>query len=307
LDVTDNTKLGVFNLKKRLLSISLAAGIIGLSACSNDGSDAVVKSDAGDITKDELYDAMKEKYGTTVLQSLLYEKVLEDKYDVSDEELDERIDSIKSQLGDNFELAIQQYGYKDEDELRSMIKTGMLQEKAAVKEVDVTEDEIKAYYDDYKPEIKARHILVADEKTAKEVKTKLDNGEKFEDLAKEYSTDTASAENGGDLGWFGANTMVAEFEDAAYKLDVDEISDPVKTENGYHIIQVTDKKEKGKFEDVKDEMEYELKVSKLTSDTINSAMEKELKDADVKIEDKDLESLLDTTSTSGSTNTTSGS
>ena len=294
-------------MKKRLLSISLAAGIIGLSACSNDGSDAVVKSDAGDITKDELYDAMKEKYGTTVLQSLLYEKVLEDKYDVSDEELDERIDSIKSQLGDNFELAIQQYGYKDEDELRSMIKTGMLQEKAAVKEVDVTEDEIKAYYDDYKPEIKARHILVADEKTAKEVKTKLDNGEKFEDLAKEYSTDTASAENGGDLGWFGANTMVAEFEDAAYKLDVDEISDPVKTENGYHIIQVTDKKEKGKFEDVKDEMEYELKVSKLTSDTINSAMEKELKDADVKIEDKDLESLLDTTSTSGSTNTTSGS
>lgn len=54
-------------------------------------------------------------------------------------------------------------------------------------------------------------------------------------------------------------------------------------------------------------MEYELKVSKLTSDTINSAMEKELKDADVKIEDKDLESLLDATSTSGSTNTTSGS
>lgn len=288
-------------MKKWLLSLSVAAGVVGLAACSSGGSDAVVKSDAGEITKDDLYEAMKDKYGTSVLQSLLYEKVLEDKYEVSDEEIDERVNSIKEQLGDNFELAIQQYGYADEDDLRSMIKTGMLQEKAAVKEVEVTEDEIKAYYDDYKPEIQARHILVADEETAKEVKSKLEDGEKFEDLAKEYSTDTASAENGGDLGWFGTGTMVAEFEDAAYALDVNEISDPVKTENGYHIIEVTDKKEKGEYEDVKDDMEYELKVSKLTSDTINAAMQKELEDANVEIEDEDLNSILTTTTTTTET------
>lgn len=63
-------------------------------------------------------------------------------------------------------------------------------------------------------------------------------------MAEEYSTDTASAANGGDLGWFGAGQMVAEFEEAAYALEVDEISDPVESQHGFHIIQVTDKKKK---------------------------------------------------------------
>ncbi|WP_445486571.1 peptidylprolyl isomerase [Niallia sp. 03133] len=280
-------------MKKWILSLTIAAGVLSLSACSNEKSEAVVKSDAGDITKDQLYDAMKDKYGVTVLQTLLYEKVLEKKYKVSDKEVDEQVDKIKSQYGDNFLNAIQQYGYNSEDELRAMFKTGLLQQKAAAKEVKVTDKEVKAYYDDYKPEIKARHILVADEKTAKEVKKKLDNGDKFEDLAKEYSKDPGSAEKGGDLGWFGANAMVPEFEKAAYALKVNEISNPVKTDNGFHIIQVTDKKEKGKYEDVKDKMAYDLKVSKLTNEEINKAMQKELKDADVSVEDKDLKSVLD--------------
>ncbi|MGP7818997.1 peptidylprolyl isomerase [Niallia sp. 01092] len=281
-------------MKKWILSLTLAASVIGLSACSNDGSEAIVKTDAGDITKNELYDAMKEKYGAAVLQPLLYEKVLEKKYNVSDKEVNEQVDKLKGQYGDQFLTVIKQYGYNSEDELREFFKTGLLQQKAAVKEVKVTDDEIKAYYDEYKPEIKARHILVADEKTAKEVKQKLDKGEKFEDLAKKYSTDPGSKDKGGDLGWFGANAMVPEFEKAAYALKVNEISNPVKSEHDYHIIQVTDKKEKGKYEDVKDKMAFDLKVSKLTNEDISKAMQKEIKDANVKIEDKDLKSILDT-------------
>lgn len=288
----------MFNLKKWILSLTLAAGVISLSACSDDESEKIVTSDAGEITKEQLYDAMKEKYGASTLQPMLYEKVLEKKYKVSDEELDEEVNKIKNQYGDNFLTAIQQYGYNSEEDLRAMFKTGLLQQKAAVKNIKVTEKEIKAYYEDYQPEIKARHILVADEKTAKEVKKKLDNGEKFATLAKEYSTDTATASKGGDLGWFGTGTMDENFEKAAYKLKTKEISTPVKTENGYHIIQVTNKKEKEKYEDVKDEMEYKLKVSKLTTEDINEAMEKELKEADVSIKDKDLKALLDATTSS---------
>nr|WP_295971168.1 peptidylprolyl isomerase [uncultured Bacillus sp.] len=278
-------------MKKWILSLSIAAGVLALTACNS--SEAVVESDAGDITKDELYDAMKDKYGQAVLQELLNEKVLGDKYEVSDKELDKRFNEIKEQLGENFQMALLQYGYEDEDAFKEAIKISMLEEKATLKTVKVTEKDVKKYYDEkYKPEIKARHILVADEETAKKVKEKLDAGEKFEDLAKEYSTDTGTAAKGGDLGWFGPGAMVAEFEEAAYALNKNEISGPVQTQNGFHIIQVTDKKKAEKFADVKDEMEYQLKLSKLDNESVKRAMDKEMKDANVKIIDKDLKGII---------------
>ncbi|MBY0123082.1 peptidylprolyl isomerase [Bacillus sp. S/N-304-OC-R1] len=282
-------------MKKLIVSLTLTAGVLALSACSGNnanGSDVVVQTKAGDISKDELYNAMKAKAGEDVLRELIYEKVLSKNYKVTDKEIDQKIADLKEQLGSNFEMALLQYGYKNEDELKDTFRTGLMQEKAAIKDVKVTDKEVKEYYDNYKPQIKARHILVDDEKTAKEVKKKLDEGAKFEDLAKEYSKDPGSAANGGDLGWFGPGRMVPEFEKAAYALKVNEVSEPVKSEHGYHIIQVTDKKEKKSFDEMKDQMEYELKVSKLDADKIQKAMDRELKAADIKINDKDLKDVL---------------
>jgi foldase protein PrsA len=281
-------------MKKWILALTIAGGVLGLTACNGNGesSEKVVESKAGDVTQEELYNAMKDKFGNQALQQLVYEKVLSKKYKVTDKELDEKIQQLKEDLGENFEMTLQQYGYKSEDDLKKTMKLGMLQEKAAMKDIKVTEKELKDYYDNYKPEIKARHILVADEAKAKEVKQKLDGGAKFEEVAKEYSTDTASAQNGGDLGWFGAGKMDPDFEKAAYALKVNEISGPVKSQFGYHIIQVTDKKEKKPYEDMKKQVEYEVKSSKLTTEEINKAMERELKDADVKVNDKDLKDAL---------------
>ena len=283
-------------MKKWILALTLTGGVLTLGACNQSGSNTVAESKAGNVTQEELYNAMKDKVGDQALQQLMYEKVLSKNYKISDKELNEKVDQLKSQLGANFEATIAQYGYKSEADFKKTMKLGMMQEKAALKDVKVTEKELKEYYDNYQPDIKARHILVADEATANEVKKKLDDGAKFEDVAKEYSTDTASAQNGGDLGTIN-NTNKAQYDPdfvkAAFALKANEISAPVKTQFGYHIIQVTEKKEKKPYEEMKKEIEYQVKQSKLTSDVINKAMQRELKAANVKVTDKDLKDALE--------------
>ncbi|WP_077211099.1 peptidylprolyl isomerase [Bacillus dakarensis] len=279
-------------MKKWILSLSLILGITTLAACNNGGdSEAVAETSAGNITKDELYEAMKESYGQQTLQQLLYTKVLSDKYELTDEEVEEKFTETKDQLGSNFQMALMQYGMTEES-FKESLKLDLLVEKAAIADIEATDEELQEYYDNYKPEIKARHILVADEATAKEVKSKLDSGSKFEDLATEYSTDTGTAANGGDLGWFGAGAMVPEFEETAYALEINEISEPVQSQFGYHIIQVTDKKEKKSFEEMKEEIEHDVKVAKIDTATLSSTLQKELKAADVKVNDADLKGIL---------------
>lgn len=280
-------------MKKWLVTPVAAMMLIGLGACNNASDEAVVKTKAGDITKEELYNEMKDRQGDQVVRELVYEKVLSDKYKVSDKDVNKKVKELKSELGDNYQTALAQYGYKDEADLKKSLKLSMLQEKAALKTVKASDAEVKKYYDEeYKTDIKARHILVKDEKTAKDVKKKLEAGDKFEDLAKKYSTDEGTKAKGGDLGWFGAGKMLPAFEEAAYKLDVNQISDPVKTDYGYHIIQVTDKKKKEPFEKVKDEMEYQVKLSKLDNEKVQAAVNKEIKAADIKVEDKDFKDMF---------------
>ncbi|MGG0719220.1 peptidylprolyl isomerase [Robertmurraya massiliosenegalensis] len=280
-------------MKKWVLSLFLLVGIITLAACNNGGnSETVAETKAGNVTKDELYEAMKKSYGQNVLQQLVYEKILSDKYEVTDEELDAKLNEVKEQLGANFEMALMQYNMTEES-FKESLKLDLLVEKAATADMEVTEEEIQEYYDNYQPQIKARHILVEDEATAKEVKTKLDEGGDFAELAKEYSQD-GSAEAGGDLGWFGPGMMVEPFEEAAYALDVNEISDPVQSEHGFHIIQVTEKEEKKSLEDMKSEIEYEVKVSKIDNTMMTEALQKELKEANVKISDEELSGFMQT-------------
>lgn len=122
-----------------------------------------------------------------------------------------------------------------------------------MQEATVTDEEVEKFYKDNEEEfgesnmVKASHILVEDLEEAKKIKSELDDGADFADLAQEYSS-CPSKDKGGDLGFFGKGAMVKEFEDAAFAMEVGEISEPVKTQFGYHIIKVTDKKVEPKQE-----------------------------------------------------------
>ena len=90
-------------------------------------------------------------------------------------------------------------------------------------------------------EWKASHILVKDYDLARKLRQEIKQGARFEELARQHST-CPSKSSGGDLGWFGPGKMVKEFEDACRKIGVGSISDPVKTQFGYHLVKVTGKK-----------------------------------------------------------------
>jgi peptidyl-prolyl cis-trans isomerase C len=112
----------------------------------------------------------------------------------------------------------------------------------------ITPDEIKAEYDKQAAampaaeEIHARHILVSSEDDAKAIKAQLDAGADFATLAKEKSTEPGAKDSGGDLGYFTQDKMVKPFADAAFALKVNEISQPIQTQFGWHIIQVLDRR-----------------------------------------------------------------
>lgn len=131
-------------------------------------------------------------------------------------------------------------------------------------------------------QVRARHILLATEDDAKEAKKKLDSGKSFEEVARDYSKDPASAKQGGDLGTFTRDKMVKEFADAAFAMKKGEVSGPVKSAFGWHIIKVEEisKVPAPTFNDVKDQLRGKLQEKKL-NDFIGGLV----KSADVKVFD----------------------
>ncbi len=167
-------------------------------------------------------------------------------------------------------------------ELKNTILAQAFAEKALKNKVKVTDKEVTDYYNAHKDEfttpeqVKARHILVkvpadsdkkvweqAKEKASK-IRQELLKGADFGKLAKQYSGDPGTKDQGGDLGYFAKGRMIPEFEKAAFSLEVGQISQPVKTVFGYHIIQIEDKKpaKVRSFDQVQNQIRHKLTMEK---------------------------------------------
>jgi|LSQX01.2.fsa_nt_gb foldase protein PrsA len=225
-----------------------AAAYFGLSR--TDTSEAVARVDGEVITKDELYDFMVRQTGQEALDNLIVKKIIEleasdQNLEVSEDEIDQEVEELAEQYGGKNAMiqALAMYNI-DLEQVREDVAVNIKLEKLLSPRIEITDEEVQAYFaanqEAYAVEeqIKVSHILVDSEEEAQEIRTQLTQGEDFSDLAKERSTDPGSKDQGGELGMVGKGEMVEEFEQAAFALQPGQISDPVKSEYGYHIIKV---------------------------------------------------------------------
>lgn len=194
---------------------------------------------------------MSRTIDSMILREVVYQEAVNKKIVVTDEELDQHIEVMKRQYSseEEFKKALDDAGmtlplWKEETRKNLM---GVKLEEWAVDELKISDEDIAAYYEKNKSDldkdaVKVSHILLKSEEDAKEAIKELKEKEDFAGIAKKYSLDTFTKDKGGDLGWYVRGELLTEVEDAAFSLSPGQISGPVKSENGYHVIRLEEKK-----------------------------------------------------------------
>ncbi|MFC0473695.1 peptidylprolyl isomerase [Halalkalibacter kiskunsagensis] len=298
-------------MKKQLVAAISLACITALVACNNEETASdntpVAIVDGTEITESEFVEELKTNYGGSTLQAMIRDHLLNQAIEtagVTDEEIDEELEMLRTE----FRVT---YGIEDDEGVLEALQNQfnlnvesidefvdeylvppLVLQKLATEGIEITDEDIRAYYEEneeqFGEQIRASHILVEDEETAAEVLEKIEAGEDFAELAKEYSTDPGSGARGGDLDFFGEGKMVPPFEEAAFALEIGEISEPVESDFGFHIIKVTD--QRNTFEDYADEIEQILIQQQSKSN--DEIMAELLENADVEIKDSRFTDLF---------------
>lgn len=210
-----------------------------------------------------------------ITEELLTQKAIEKGIEIDEEQIEKMYSDFQAQLENNEELK----KFYDENNIdEAFIKKQMKMElyvdeykEDLFEELELNDEaKINKLLEEYPIEVKASHILIQDEVTAKDVLERVKQGESFADLAKQYSEDPGSKDKGGDLGYFRRGVMVPAFEKTAFSLEVGEISDLVKTDFGYHIIKVEDIKN---FQDLKAEIQDENQLEEEKNSVIEGVKE----------------------------------
>ena len=284
--------------KKLLIGLFCALALVSTGCVKEqklkDGKEIVAKTKGKTITAEDLYKSLKDSYGASALVDMIDGFIANKEItDQSDAEVkaEDKIDELKKQYASsNWDLLLSSNGYSSEAELLKTYKDYYLKDELAKKwfQENITDEEIKEYYNNEMiGDITARHILITVDTTnsmtdeeKEEVKTKaynkaasiikkLDAGKKFEDLAKKYSDDEDTADNGGLLGEFNKQSSYDEaFVNAAVALEVEKYTTtPIETEEGYEIIYKVKEADKQKLSKVKETIRETLADKAVEADS----------------------------------------
>lgn len=284
-------------MKKKVLGIMCA--LVVFTGCSNspkinNGEEVIASVDGKDFTANELYDALKDQYGTSILINLVDSYIANQ--EIGDNEdasvyADSMISQYKlqyEQYGMDFSQALSSAGYADEAAFKEVLISDYKMNEVTKKYLkdEVSDKEIKKYYDEkISEQLDVKHILIIpdvkdgatdQEKSEAEVVAynkavdlinMLNEGADFDQLAKDNSQDTASASNGGVINNVTKEGYVTEFYNAAYALEEGKYTTtPVKSEYGYHIIYLVKKNEKESLDNLKDTIKDSIVTDKLEND-----------------------------------------
>lgn len=285
-------------MKKKILILSVCLCTLltgcGKSAKLKNGEEVVAKLKGKTITANDLYKELKNQGGEAVLINMI-DSYIVDKEIKDDSDAKEYAKNYLNQLkayyqsqGQDFDSVITSYGFANEKALLNSLTTDYKKQKVVEKYIakDLSDDEIKAYYEKeifgaqtvkhilIKPETKENmtddEVTEAEAKALKEAKDiikKLKKGEKFEDLAKKYSDDAGTKEDGGLFADFTKDGVDSDFWKASYQLEKGKYTeDPIKSAFGYHIILKVSSSEKPALDDVIDDIKDALVNEKISND-----------------------------------------
>lgn len=233
-------------------SLSLAAcAALLMTGCGDQKTIATVNGQK--ITKGEFDQKLEQQGGKAALQAmvtqdLVFQYAKDHNVTVTDQEVNDKLAEIQSHFPPGqFETMLKAQGISMDD-AKKLVRENLLTTKAVDQNINVTDQQVNDYLKAQHltvgapAQVKARHILVKSKVLADQIEAQLRKGSDFAALAKQYSQDSGTKDKGGELGWFGPGQMVPAFQQAAFALKPNQISAPVQTPFGWHIIQVEETK-----------------------------------------------------------------
>ncbi|MCA5012044.1 MULTISPECIES: peptidylprolyl isomerase [unclassified Enterococcus] len=291
--------------KKLILAAAGLFSVFALAACSS-GSKEIATMKGGTITVDDFYNQVKtSQQSQQDVRNMIIYKVFEEKYgkDVSDKEVQKTYDDAKKsakEQGANFEDQLKQAGYTEKS-YKQIIRQNLAYQAGIKAHIKITDEDLKAAWETFHPEVEAQLIQVATEDEAKDIKKQLDDGGDFAKIAKEKSTDTTTKEDGGKVKFDSQSATVPEqVKEAAFKLKDGTVSEPIQAtdattyQSTYYVVKMVKNKEKGN-----DMAPYKKELKKIAEtnkqndqEFVQKVMSDVLTEANVKIKDDAFKDIL---------------